>query len=79
MGHNKQQKIKIKTNPLKTPAEQAKMVRLTWIKAHIGLEGNKLADEYTKLGTIDDKIQIKTQTTYKEIKTANKEYVYHKW
>ena len=62
-----------------TIAEQAKLVRLTWIKAHIGLDRNKLADEYTKLVTIDDSTHIQTQTTYKEIKAATREYVYHKW
>ena len=54
-------------------------MRLTWIKAHTGLEGNKLADKYAKLGTVDDSTQIRTQTTFKEIKAANREYVYHKW
>ena len=63
---------------LNTLADQAKMVRQTWIKAHLGLDGNKFADEYAKQGTIDNTIQIKTQTTYKEIKAASRDYVYHK-
>ena len=71
----------LKSNKCKALAEQAKIVRvrLAWIKAHIGLDGNELADEYAKLGTIDDTITIKTQTTHKEIKAATREYVYHKW
>ena len=64
---------------LNTLAEQAKRVHLTWIKAHIGLDGNELAEKYAKLGTIDDSTQIKIQTTYKEIKATFREYVYHKW
>ena len=71
----KAQTVKDTHDALNTLAEQAKLVRLTWIEAHIGLDGNKLADEYAKLGTIDDL----TQTTYKEIKAATREYVYHKW
>ena len=59
-------------------AIQAKLVRLTWVKAHVGLEGNELADEYAKLGTIEDSSQIETKTTSKEIKAATMEYVYHK-
>ena len=62
-----------------TLAKQSKLVRLTCIKAHIGLDGNELADEYAKLGTIDNSTQIKTLTTFKEIKTATREYDYHKW
>ena len=46
---------------------------------HVGLDGNELADEYAKLGTIDDSTQLATQTTGKEIKAATREYVYHKW
>ena len=64
---------------LNSLANQAKLVRLTWIKAHVGLDGNELADEYAKLGTIDDSTQLATQTTGKEIKGATREYVYHKW
>ena len=64
---------------LNTLAEHAKVVRLTWIKAHIGLDGNELADEYAKLGTVDATTKIRTQTTYKEIKAATREYIYHKW
>ena len=36
-------------------------------------------DEYVKLGTVEDTTKIRTQTTYKEIKAATREYVYHKW
>ena len=45
----------------------------------IGLDGNDLADEYAKLGTVDETTQTKTQTTGKETKAATREYVYHKW
>ena len=57
----------------------AKMVRLTWVKAHIGIDGNELADEYAKLGTVDHTTQIQTYTTYKEIRADTRDYVYHKW
>ena len=60
-------------------ALQAKLVQLTWIKAHIGLDRNELVDQYAKLGTIDDSSQIETKTTSKEIKAATRDYVYHKW
>ena len=60
-------------------ADQAKLVHLTGIKAHIPLDENELADKYAKLGTVDFTTKIKTQTTYKVIKAATREYVYHKW
>ena len=64
---------------LNNRATQTKLVRLTWIKAHIGLDGNKLADEYAKLGTVDHTNQMFSLTTYKDIRPATRDYVYHKW
>ena len=75
----KAQTVKDTHDALNALADQAKVVRLTWIKAHIGLDGNELADEHAKLGTVDDTMKIRTQTTSKEIKAATREYVYHKW
>ena len=60
------QTVKNTHDALNALAEQAKLVRLTWIKAHIGLDRNKLADKYAKLDTVDDSTPIKTQT-FKEI------------
>ena len=78
-NHSKAQTVKNTHDALNALAEQAKLVRLTWIKAHIGLDGNELADEYAKLGTVDETTQIETFTTGREIKAANREYTYHKW
>ena len=75
----KAQTVKDTHEALNNLYQHAKNVRLTWIKAHIGLDGNELADEYAKLGTIDHTTQIPTQTTYKEIRADTREYVYHKW
>ena len=58
------QTIKDTHDALNALANQAIVVRLTWIKAHIGLDGNELADEYAKLGTVNDTTKIRTQTTY---------------
>ena len=56
----KAQTVKDTHDALNTLADQAKLVRLTWIEAHIGLDGNELADEYAKLGTVDDSTKIRT-------------------
>ena len=77
--HGKAQTVKDTHDALNDLELQSKQVRLTWIKAHIGLDGNELADEYAKLGTVDLTTQINTHTTYKEIRAATREYVYHKW
>lgn len=60
-------------------AELHKVVRLQWIKAHVGLDGNELADEYAKLGTTDTSDHIKTYSTWNQIKTGIRYYIYHKW
>ena len=49
------------------------------MKAHIGLDGSKLADKYAKLGTEDHPNQISTLTTHKDIRAATRYYVCHKW
>ena len=78
-NHSKAQTVKNTQDALNVLAEQAKLVHLTWIKAHIGLNGNELADKYAKLGTVDESTQIETPTTGKEIKAAIRDYTYHKW
>ena len=53
-------KPNITSNSVKQAHEQlnklayiVRMVRITWIKTHHGHDGNELADEYAKLGTLD--------------------------
>ena len=75
----KAQTVKDTHDALNNLAVQTKLVRLTWIKAHIGLDGNKIADEYAKLGTVDHTNQISTLKTYKDIRAATWDYVYHIW
>ena len=62
----KAQTVKDTHDAVNNLAAQTKLVSLTWIKAHIGLDGNELADEYAELGTVDHTNQISTLTTYKE-------------
>ena len=56
----KTQTVKDTHDALNTLAKHAKLVRLTWRKVQIGLDGNKLAEAYIELGTIDDLTQIKS-------------------
>ena len=60
-------------------AIQHRVVRLQWIKAHIGLDGNELADEYAKLGTCDDRNQVYANRTQNQVKACTSNYIYHKW
>ena len=57
----------------------AKQLRLTWVNAHVGLDGNELADKYAKLGKVDHTNQIQTTTTRKEVRNLIQEFMYHKW
>ena len=75
----KAQTVKDTHDALNNLATHTKLVRLTWIKAHIGLDGKELADEYAKLGTVYHTNQISTVTTCKDIRAATRDYVYHKW
>ena len=52
---------------------------LTWIKAHHGHDGNELADEYAKLGTIDSSNYEFSMTTKTEIKRIIEEKSLHYW
>ena len=78
-NHCSAQTTKDTHDALNKLGQDTKSVRLTWIKAHTGLDGNELADEYAKLGTTDTTKQLEMNTTYKEIRLATHEYVYHKW
>ena len=60
-------------------ADTHKNQRLAWIKAHVDMEGNKLADEYARLRTNDTAKQIIRNPTQKEIKGLIQGYIYHKW
>jgi ribonuclease HI len=39
-------------------ASEGNFVRLRWIKAHVGYQGNELADELAKAGALDPSLQI---------------------
>ena len=51
----KMQTVKDTQDVLNALASQTKQIRLTWVKVHTGLDRNKLADDYVKLGPVDDK------------------------
>ena len=51
----KAQKVKDTHDALNDLSAQTKLVRLTWIKDHIGLDGNEFADKYAKLWIIQTK------------------------
>ena len=59
----------------------SKNLTLAWIKAHVGYEGNELADDAAKQGALDPIItdQIKLPTTKTEIKNAIKTFTYQTW
>ena len=67
-------------NELKTSKQT---LSLNWIKAHIGLDGNELADSYAKQGARSKTNTLATPTTRavikKEIEQKSNEYWTSKW
>ena len=78
-GTCKSNTVKAAHEALNNAASLHKKLRVVWIKAHIGLDGNELADEYAKMGTIDTTTHIRTNTTSAETKKLISEFLYHKW
>ena len=50
-----------------------------WIKAHIGLDGNELADRYAKQGAANTDIQIHSLVTRNEIKNKIEDACNNHW
>ena len=70
-------------NNLNQLAKLARVLNITWIKAHYGHDGNELADEYAKQGTIDAsnyQFTLATKTEKKNIiEEKTMEYWKQKW
>ena len=60
-------------------ANNAKKVTLQWIKAHVGHEGNELADEYAKLGALDDLNMEYVRTTKNDVNNKIENYYNRLW
>ena len=54
---------------------------LAWIKAHLGYEGNELANQAAKQGALEPHMSIKTDIPISKTEIANtlKEQIYNKW
>ena len=54
---------------------------LTWIKAHVGYEGNQMADTTAKQGALEPKMSIKIEISISKTEISNKltELISNKW
>ena len=54
---------------------------LAWIRAHVGYEGNKLADTPAKQGALEPEMGIKIDISISRTEITNKlkELIYNKW
>ena len=67
---------------METLASQVKHLTLAWIKAHVGTEGNKQADQTAKKGAAGGAYilkQIKTPIPWQVAKNKIEEYTTNKW
>ena len=60
-------------------ANKVNTLRLHWIKAHVGFEGNELADEYAKEGAWHSTIYIETQLSRKHLDNIIDEKCMQHW
>ncbi|GBN68879.1 hypothetical protein AVEN_109278-1 [Araneus ventricosus] len=54
------------------------LVGLSWVKAHAGIPGNELADQYAKIATIDGQ-EMNVPAPYTYVKRKIKNYILDSW
>lgn len=64
---------------LERVCRQGKQVKFLWVPAHIGVEGNELADKYAKGGAIKMEVDFPIKHCRAEVKTIVKEEMRKKW
>ena len=64
---------------LNSLSRNSKKVTIQWIKAHVGYQGNEIADEYAKLGAADELNMEQVRTTKNDVNIKIGNYFYRLW